>query len=185
MNTPHGCAEQTISAGYANLLAWSVRESYRRRYSQDRGTPRAQTCSSQSRAWRAPGTRGARVTYWGTGDPDIAVTAYAVSFLVEASAVVPVDRDDIAAMITWLDNQQGPDGQWRTRYRDKEPAGTQEQTIADRSGCAVARVGEKSGHACEQQPHGTSVSLHRPIHRPDRRAVSAEPVYSCILGLGR
>ena len=128
MNAPHGCAEQTISAGYANLLAW--------RFAKATGavSPKIENTASANLQLAIEGLarfRDARggVTYWGTGDPDIAVTAYAVSFLVEASAVVPVDRDDITAMITWLDNRQGPDGHWQTRYRDKEPAGKQEQLL--------------------------------------------------------
>jgi len=128
MNAPHGCAEQTISAGYANLLAW--------RFATSAGavTPKMESAARTNLQLAIEGLarfRDARggVTYWGTGNPDIAVTAYAVSFLMEASAVVPVDRDDITAMITWLDNQQGPDGQWRTRYRDTETAENQDQLL--------------------------------------------------------
>src|SRR5262249_1300626 len=81
--TPHGCAEQTISAGYANLVAW--------RFAHAAGITDAQIEKRALANVRlaVDSLGGFRnydggVRYWTTGDPDVAVSAYALSFLVEA-----------------------------------------------------------------------------------------------------
>ncbi len=111
---PHGCAEQTISAGYANLIAL--------RFVRAAGI---QDAKIEERALKnirlALDTLGrfqdsnGGVRYWNTGDPDIAVTSYALGFLIEASAVVPVDEEDLSELVSWLEKQQATDGRWKPR----------------------------------------------------------------------
>ncbi|MFN8006048.1 MAG: hypothetical protein U0V70_03250 [Terriglobia bacterium] len=42
------------------------------------------------------------VTYWGRGEPDLALTAYAVRFLHDAAEFAPVDRDILERARQWL-----------------------------------------------------------------------------------
>ena len=52
-------------------------------------------------------------TYWGRGDePDLALTAYALRFLTDASEVMDVDEDVITKARAWLTKQQSADGSW-------------------------------------------------------------------------
>jgi hypothetical protein len=52
------------------------------------------------------------LTYWGRGEPDLALTAYAVRFLHDASEFAPVDPDILDRARQWLFRQQKPDGSW-------------------------------------------------------------------------
>ena len=117
IETPHGCAEQTISAGYANLIAL--------RYSRAVGlnNPRIDKLALANMTAAADGLAAFReanggVRYWGTGEPDVAVTAYALNFLVETRGFLPTEDDDLLAMVRWLENQQQPDGRWLPPKRD-------------------------------------------------------------------
>ena len=114
LETPHGCAEQTVSGGYANLVAL--------RYSRKLGitNPRAERVALknvQVARDALPHFEAADggVTYWGTGDPDVAVTAYALSFLVDSSALIDVDRDQLDSLVSWLERHQQPEGTWKPR----------------------------------------------------------------------
>jgi len=51
-------------------------------------------------------------TYWGHGQPDVALTAYAVRFLTDASEVMPVDEKVIQEAQEWLIKQQEAGGSW-------------------------------------------------------------------------
>jgi uncharacterized protein YfaS (alpha-2-macroglobulin family) len=55
-------------------------------------------------------------TYWGRGNPDLALTAYALRFLSEAREIIPVDEDVIKAARSWLIKQQRADGSWAGHY---------------------------------------------------------------------
>lgn len=109
--TPHGCAEQTISAGYANLIAW--------RFAHAAGVTDAQIEKrALGNVWLAIDSLSAfrksdgSVAYWPTGNPDIAVTAYALSFLAEASTVLPVSQEGMRSLVSWLESRQAKDGRW-------------------------------------------------------------------------
>ncbi len=115
LQTPHGCAEQTISAGYANLIAlqyaWIAvisSASLEKTATLNINVARNDIPLFQS----ADGG----VRYWHTGDtPDIGVTAYALSFLLDASPIVTVDHDDIESLVQWLEKNQNPDGRWSSK----------------------------------------------------------------------
>ena len=47
--------------------------------------------------------------------PDTAVTAHALAFLLEASALVDVDSDQVTDLAGWLEQHQESDGTWATR----------------------------------------------------------------------
>ena len=116
--TPHGCAEQTISAGYANLTVLRYARALGVRDTRVEKTALGNIAQARDAlaGFREP---NGGIRYWGTGEPDIAVTAYALSFLVDASTVVEVDHDDIEQPVSWLAQKQGRDGLWTPAGRDR------------------------------------------------------------------
>ena len=122
MQRPHGCAEQTISASYPSLL---VLRHYKRLHGDDKQLPPvAVKAEKYLRAgyerllsYRAP---GGGFTYWGRGDADLALTAYAVRFLEAAGELIEVDDDALQAARAWLVKQQQPDGSWPAYDGDKK-----------------------------------------------------------------
>ena len=46
----------------------------------------------------------------------MALTAYALQFLVDAGEVMSVDQDVVKEAREWLVKQQRPDGSWRHKY---------------------------------------------------------------------
>lgn len=114
LDAPRGCAEQTISAGYANLVAW--------RFARAAGIADAKIEKRALENVRIAvdslstyQTFDGGVRYWSGGEPDIAVTSHALNFLVEASAVISVDPDEIASLVSWLESNQQKDGRWAPR----------------------------------------------------------------------
>jgi hypothetical protein len=110
LQKPYGCAEQTISAGYANLIAW--------RYAKATGIKDIKIEKYASEYVRSAVESlsrfesGGGISYWIGGEPDAAVTAYALNFLIEASAIIPVNQEDTRYMVTWLEWYQKKSGQW-------------------------------------------------------------------------
>jgi len=99
---PLGCAEQTISAAYANLIAW--------RFARAAGVTNRQVearamanvrLAVESLAGFRSADQG--IAYWRNRDPDVAVTALALSFLVDASSLVTVPPNDIDTLVAWLE----------------------------------------------------------------------------------
>ncbi|MDT5294467.1 MAG: hypothetical protein QOJ76_1347, partial [Acidobacteriota bacterium] len=120
MRRPYGCGEQTISSAYPSVL---VLDHYRRTRGSlgvevppviARAGRYAQLGYERLLGYRAP---GGGFTYWGRGEPDLALTAYALRFLSDASRVVKVDPDIIRETRDWLIRQQRDDGSWPAPYR--------------------------------------------------------------------
>ena len=113
LQSPHGCAEQTISAGYANLVA--LRYARATGISDLRVEKLALANIGAARdglsAFEVP---GGGMSYWPAGESDIGVTAYALNFCIDASDVGPVDRDGLRSLVGWLQKQQGRNcsGRW-------------------------------------------------------------------------
>jgi hypothetical protein len=143
LRTPHGCAEQTISSGYANLIAL--------RFADAAGTP-----DPRIRAKALANIRLARdgidafqsfdgsVSYWSSGKPNTAVTALALHFFVDAKEVAPGDKDDLSKLVVWLERSQQKDGTWVATDREDSVGGQQNvlltATVA-RSLAAAKRAG--------------------------------------------
>jgi hypothetical protein len=115
MKRPYGCGEQTISSSYPSLLVL-------RYFEKDGELDEANLPPLGARAlryaqqgyerllrYRAP---GGGFTYWGRGEPDLALTAYALRFLSDASRVIEVDEDVIRETRAWLVGRQRADGSW-------------------------------------------------------------------------
>jgi uncharacterized protein YfaS (alpha-2-macroglobulin family) len=110
MERPYGCGEQTISSTYPSLL---LLRNYKKS-GQDsplRGKAERYLHAGYDRLLNYRDSSGG-FTYWGHGDPDLALTAYALRFLSEAQQLIAVDDDIISQARAWLIRQQRADGSW-------------------------------------------------------------------------
>jgi len=116
---PYGCGEQTVSAAYPSLLL--LRHS---RAAASASTPVMRRAESYVRdgIQRLLTLRTAEggFGYWRPEEPDIALTAYAMRFLSDASDILPVDGQSVERAAVWLIERQEKDGSWRARYGDGE-----------------------------------------------------------------
>ncbi|HEX8495225.1 MAG TPA: MG2 domain-containing protein [Pyrinomonadaceae bacterium] len=115
LQRPYGCGEQTISSTYPSLLALI----------HDRRTGNKSPVAPKALRYLRAGyerllnyrTQSGGFSYWsGHGEPDLALTAYALKFLNEARAFIAVDETIINSARDWLIAQQQPDGSWPARY---------------------------------------------------------------------
>jgi hypothetical protein len=124
MKRPYGCGEQTISSSYPSLLVLRYFEKDGELDEDNlpplgaRALRYAQQGYERLLRYRAP---GGGFTYWGRGEPDLALTAYALRFLSDASRVIEVDEDVIKETRAWLVGRQREDGSWPAiRWWDKQ-----------------------------------------------------------------
>jgi len=125
MQRPYGCGEQVISSTYPSLLLL--------RYGKAKG----EDSPMHARAERYLSLGYSKLlnyrdadsgfTYWGHGKPDVALTAYALRFLIDAGELMTVDEDVISEAQEWLIKQQQADGSWASddwddRYRSRRAA---------------------------------------------------------------
>lgn len=110
MQRPYGCGEQTISSTYPSLLILR----YLKQTQQE--SPLAAKAQRYVRdgyqKLLAYQTADGGFTYWGRGDADIALTAYALRFLMEASDYIDVDNQLVQRAREWLLQHQRSDGSW-------------------------------------------------------------------------
>ncbi len=109
---PYGCGEQTISSTYPNLMILKFVAA---------DSPLRQKAKNylQKGYERLLGYQVADggFTYWGGKDTsDVALTAYALRFLNDASSQIDVDQDVIKKAEGWLIRQQRADGSWTKKY---------------------------------------------------------------------
>ena len=105
LERPHGCGEQTISSTYPSLLLLKA---------LDRAHMKSEVLTSRARRYLLQGYQrllGYRhedggFTYWGHGEPDLALTAYAITFLREAKTFIDVDETVIHDAQHWLAREQ-------------------------------------------------------------------------------
>jgi len=111
LGRPYGCAEQTISSAYPSLLFLQ--------YTKDMSgfSPAVVTRAKRYvelgygrlRSYQAS---DGGITYWGRGDSDPALTAYAMKFLNEAREFTNVDDSVAQANLSWLLRHEQDDGRW-------------------------------------------------------------------------
>jgi len=120
MARPYGCGEQTISSTYPSLLLL-------RHHKQKSGEfplrARAQRYleDGYSRLLNYRDESGG-FTYWGRGEPDVALTAYALRFLTDASDLISVDQEVINDAREWLIKHQRTEGNWAAHASNSTPA---------------------------------------------------------------
>ncbi len=112
MSRPHGCGEQTISSSYPSLL---LLKHYQKTGQDSPMRAKAQQYLRQGYERLLNYRDGSGgFTYWGHGEPDLALTAYALRFLTEARTLIEVDEKVIDEAASWLAKQQRADGSWST-----------------------------------------------------------------------
>jgi hypothetical protein len=118
LERPYGCGEQTISSTYPSILLLRYAKQAGRESSPETARARryAQLGYDRLLSFAAP---SGGFTYWGRGDTDLALTAYALMFLNDAKDVIPVDDSVAQKARTWLLNQIRPDGHWVAPYWEK------------------------------------------------------------------
>lgn len=127
MKRPYGCGEQTISSSYPSLLVLRYFEKDGEELDEAKLPPAGTRALRYARQgyerlmrYRAP---GGGFTYWGNGEPDLALTAYALRFLSDASRVIDVDEEVIKETRAWLVSRQRADGSWPAHpWDNKEDA---------------------------------------------------------------
>jgi len=110
MKRPYGCGEQVISSTYPSLLLLR----HGKATGDDsplRGRAERYLSLGYSKLLNYRDEDGG-FTYWGHGKPDVALTAYALRFLTDASELMPVDEDVISEAQDWLIKQQEANGSW-------------------------------------------------------------------------
>jgi len=125
MQRPYGCAEQTISAAYPSMM---VLRYYKR------GAEGFPAAAEKAQRYVREGyerllnyrSEDGGFTYWGRGESDPALTAYALRFLNDARDFVPVDDEVVNDARDWLVNRQRTDGSWPLRYS----VGDRPQTVS-------------------------------------------------------
>jgi len=110
LERPYGCGEQTISSTYPNLL---VLRAYKTQgiSGPDAGLAKRYLQTGYNRLLSYRSSEGG-FTYWGKGEPDFALTAYAIQFLNDAKEFIPVDDSVISSAQLWLLQEQGKNGVW-------------------------------------------------------------------------
>ncbi|MBV9960051.1 MAG: carboxypeptidase regulatory-like domain-containing protein, partial [Acidobacteria bacterium] len=110
MQRPYGCGEQTISSTYPSLLALrAYKQSGTSSPIQAKAERYLRLGYERLLGYRA---NGGGFTYWGHGDADFALSAYALRFLSEAREFLPVDEKALEETRAWLLRQQLADGSW-------------------------------------------------------------------------
>ncbi len=104
LTRPYGCAEQTISSTYPNLLFLRALQRTKLDAGDLKSRAEKNLRDGYDRLLNYQGDDGG-FSYWGHQDrPDAALTAYAIQFLEEAKGVIPVDPDRLEKARTWLGN---------------------------------------------------------------------------------
>ena len=114
LERPWGCGEQTISSTYPSVLLLQFEQQSKRPLGALHDRAMGYVALGYTRLLTYVDDSGG-FTYWGRGEPDLALTAYAVSFLHDASEFAPVDPYMIDRARQWLFRQQKVDGGWATR----------------------------------------------------------------------
>ncbi|HZI52015.1 MAG TPA: alpha-2-macroglobulin family protein, partial [Terriglobia bacterium] len=111
MQRPYGCAEQVISSAYPSLLFLNyARQTGRLSDPLAKKAMRYLEIALQSLRGYQSDEGG--FSYWTRGEPDVAVTAYALQFLAGAEEFIEFDDDFSYDALHWLTDRQTSDGSW-------------------------------------------------------------------------
>jgi A-macroglobulin TED domain/Alpha-2-macroglobulin family/Carboxypeptidase regulatory-like domain/MG2 domain/A-macroglobulin receptor binding domain/Macroglobulin domain MG3 len=115
LERPYGCGEQTVSSTYPSVMLLK----YYRATGRINGPMQARASRYVTLGYhRLLNYREADggFSYWGHDSPDVALTAYAIRFLSDASAFTDVDPEVIHNAAKWLIGQQRKDGSLQPAY---------------------------------------------------------------------
>jgi hypothetical protein len=115
LERPWGCGEQTISSTYPSVLLLKFDKERKRSVGPLQSRAMHYVALGYARLLTYIDDSGG-VTYWGRGEPDLALTAYAVRFLHDAAEFTPIDPGVLDRARHWLLQQQKPDGGWVSHH---------------------------------------------------------------------
>jgi hypothetical protein len=115
LERPYGCGEQTISSTYPSVLLLKFEKESKRSLGplHDRALRYANLGYTRLLSYF---DESGGLTYWGRGEPDLALTAYAIRFLADASEFVPVDPSLVDHARKWLVSKQLKNGSWASEH---------------------------------------------------------------------
>lgn len=150
---PAGCGEQITSIAFGSLLALQILHKAGQDGPRQSGNPNAALAALARRyvndAYQQLLTlqnSNGGFPYWLHDEPDIALTAYILDFLAQASQFIQIDRPVLRRARDFLVSSQGQDGAWYRKYYDGKRSKDDNLTsLIARSLIAVTRLdGEKS-----------------------------------------
>ena len=157
MKRPYGCGEQTISSTYPSLLLLRY---YKQNPSAAEGSAAAAALRARAERYLLEGYKrllnyqdeGGGFTYWGHGNPDLALTAYALRFLSEASGLIEVDEEVRTRASDWLISQRAADGSWPARYYWDQRENSSQTPMLTAYIARILALTQKRGPSSEQSP---------------------------------
>ncbi len=111
LERPYGCAEQDISSTYPSILLLKYLKSTGMESSPLAPKARRYIQQGYERLLSYRGDHGG-FSYWGKGDADLALTAYALRFLNDASKFVDIDDSIVSEQLKWILGKAEGDGRW-------------------------------------------------------------------------
>jgi hypothetical protein len=139
LRRPYGCGEQTISSTYPNLMILKFAGTSERRRIAEKIEQQARKnlLTGYERLLGYQVASGG-FSYWGGKDEaDLALTAYALRFLTDASAFIAVDPEAVKKAGDWLATQQRADGSWNKKYHWEK---NEDEARAKRTTTYIART---------------------------------------------
>ena len=119
LERPYGCGEQTVSSTYPNVMLL--------RLYKHSGKPQDEVYRTALRFARLGYARllsyqhaDGGISVWTQDKPDIALTAYALRFMTDASEFVEVDPDAVESARQWLLHQQATNGSWHEEWKNDD-----------------------------------------------------------------
>jgi uncharacterized protein YfaS (alpha-2-macroglobulin family) len=111
LERPYGCGEQTISSTYPSvmLLKYYRASAGANAALKNKAARYLKIGYQRLLNYREP---GGGFSYWGHSEADVALTAYAIRFLQDASAFTDIDSEIITNAWKWIVSQQKTDGRW-------------------------------------------------------------------------
>lgn len=144
LKRPYGCGEQTISSTYPNLMVL--------RYLKQNEISRPEV-SAQARRYLQEGYErllgyrepGGGFSYWGRGDANLALSAYALRFLVDARDLIEIDAQVVESTRQWLERQQRAEGSWQAYQGRSNDASKHDLLLTSYITQILARTGRSTG----------------------------------------
>ena len=178
MQRPYGCAEQTISAAYPSLLALRAYKQRGEDVPPIAQRARRYVQAAYERLLNYRDEQGG-FSYWGRGNADLALTAYAIRFMTAAREFINVDEDVLQRSHTYLVSHQSEDGSWIAR--DWQGKADARRTAMLTSFVARVLAATESPRAIaasdKQRPPAASANLNRALDYLAGRAEEIDEPY--------
>jgi hypothetical protein len=151
LRRPYGCAEQTISSVYPGLLILTLVA----------GNPEnPPPVAEKARRYLQAGydrllnyqEKDGGFSYWGHGNPDVTLTAYALRFLTEAQPFIAVDESVIADARRWVESKQDKNGSWPVYSWDRQIDGAKTVSTTAYIATVLSRVAAGRRQGNENSP---------------------------------